>query len=203
MTQTNLKPCPRCGGPAVFYRRESSTMCADHNCRVTVPADPTGAKWNALPRRGDRCGGCKGESRWYANADRTELREYPSGRRYVECAGNEVLPCCEEAEAVRRCYAVIPADEARALIAQWQQAKKPSNPVDGADQRSETRCMMDTTKLDKAAVDGLERHRLQREGTGTITLFLWDFDRIFAAARERDALAEQLRNCGLIEDEEV
>jgi hypothetical protein len=42
-------------------------------------------------------------------------------------------------------------------------------------------------------VDGLERHRLQREGTGTITLFLWDFDRIFAAARERDALAEQLR----------
>jgi predicted NBD/HSP70 family sugar kinase len=53
--------------------------------------------------------------------------------------------------------------------------------------------MMDTTKLDKAAMDELERHRRQREGTGTITLFLWDFDRIFAAARERDAMAEQLR----------
>lgn len=54
---TSLKPCPACGGDA--WRQEGSVRCCagdigEYGCGTSGPSnDPTGAKWNAMPRRED------------------------------------------------------------------------------------------------------------------------------------------------------
>jgi len=50
----NLKPCPACGGEAEFSTITGSIRCLTSGCYLHGPReDPTGSKWDALPRRGD------------------------------------------------------------------------------------------------------------------------------------------------------
>ena len=57
----NLKPCPACGTAAEII--DLAARCGRRvSCGVRGPnLDPDGAKWNALPRRGDAVGMSDGE----------------------------------------------------------------------------------------------------------------------------------------------
>lgn len=47
-----LKPCPACGGEA--EQRGMFASCVDPSCALAGPnGDPSGVRWNAMPRKGD------------------------------------------------------------------------------------------------------------------------------------------------------
>lgn len=47
-----LRPCPACGGEALKISGFDCVRCLTEGCRLFGPdLDPSGAKWNALPRR--------------------------------------------------------------------------------------------------------------------------------------------------------
>lgn len=51
--EVKLKSCPACGGHARMVG-ENFVSCLKDQCDMMGPSnDPDGAKWNALPRRGD------------------------------------------------------------------------------------------------------------------------------------------------------
>jgi phosphotransferase system HPr-like phosphotransfer protein len=119
----NLKTCPACGGTDVaMFRPTEQVECRTYKCRMFGPvSDPTGAKWNAMPRREQ-----KTESRWYYCEPELTLRQYPEARLY-----NALNPDGKHTSiAEHRCIAdgdkLTPEPAARALIASWQ---KPNNPT--------------------------------------------------------------------------
>jgi len=93
--QPSLLPCPSCGGEA--HHIDDGIGCKDIcRCDMRGPVDdPTGSKWNALPRRDENPGYCEGfedgsetahilatakeRQRWIA-AVRGEMDEYAPGR---------------------------------------------------------------------------------------------------------------------------
>ena len=48
-----LKPCPACGGDAIPCATFAACCNRPDCCLVGPSGDPTGAKWNSLPRRTD------------------------------------------------------------------------------------------------------------------------------------------------------
>jgi hypothetical protein len=117
----NLKTCPSCGAKARLCS-DGYGQCVNVECALAGPSnDPTGEKWNALPRREQ-----KAESRWYYEEGTGILRQYPEGLMYSAGLPAGTKPIAPEKLCISDGDKRIPDSEARALIAKWQ---KPSNPT--------------------------------------------------------------------------
>ena len=83
--QPSLLPCPACGGEAHQYKIPRYVKCL--SCLMTGPDDdPTGEKWNALPRKSEHM---TTHESCYICEDRGQRKER---QRWIAAVRNHIVP---------------------------------------------------------------------------------------------------------------